>query len=103
MKLRPILLTLLCLPAIQGCKPMLYPVARAFGGPSEGELKLRRAAFDRLKATRATAKILVYPALRVRRGKPTRPRPPWRWSCCRATAGPTARRPKPPPTCPPRP
>ncbi len=64
MKLRPLLLTLLVLPGTQGCKPMLYPVARAFGGPSESELKLRRAAFDRLKAARATAKVLVYPALR---------------------------------------
>jgi hypothetical protein len=64
MKLRPLLLTLLVLPGSQGCKPMLYPVARAFGGPSEGELKLRRAAFDRLKAARASAKVLVYPALR---------------------------------------
>ncbi len=64
MKLRPLLLTLLVLPASQGCKPMLYPVARAFGSPSEGELQLRRAAFDRLKAARATAKVLVYPAFR---------------------------------------
>ncbi len=64
MKLRPLLLALLVLPGSQGCKPMLYPVARAFGGPAEGELKLRRVAFDRLKAARSTAKILVYPAFR---------------------------------------
>lgn len=43
------------------CKPLLYPVARAFGSPAEGELKLRRAAFERLKAQRATARILVHP------------------------------------------
>jgi hypothetical protein len=64
MKLRPLLLTLLVLPVIQGCKPMLYPVARAFGGPSEGELQLRRAAFERLKAARSTARVLVHPAFR---------------------------------------
>ncbi len=64
MKLRPLLLTLLVLPASQGCKPMLYPLARAFGSPSEGELQLRRAAFDRLNAARTTTKVLVYPAFR---------------------------------------
>ncbi len=58
-----LLLVLLFLPGGTGCKPMLYPVARAFGGPSETELKRCRAAFDRLKAQKDTAHIVVYSAL----------------------------------------
>lgn len=46
-----------------GCNVMLYPFARAFGGPSEAELKAARPAFDRMKATLATASWVVYPAL----------------------------------------
>ena len=57
-----LLLPLLLLPAIQGCTAMVYPLARAFGSPSEGELKRCRAAFERLKAGRSTARIVVYPA-----------------------------------------
>jgi hypothetical protein len=68
MRLRPLLLTLLFLPWSQGCKPLLYPLARAFGSPAESELKQRRAAFDRLKARRATAQIRVAPVLDPRRG-----------------------------------
>ncbi len=65
MNLRPLLLALL-LPGL-GCKPMLYPLARAFGGPSESELKLRRAAFERLKARQGTARLRVSPVLDPRR------------------------------------
>lgn len=60
----------LLLLAAPGCKPMLYPLARAFGGAPESELKLRRAAFDRLKARQATARIRVAPVLDPRRDQP---------------------------------
>lgn len=73
MNLKPACLALLLLPGTQGCKPMLYPLARAFGGASESELKLRRAAFERLKAQRASARILVAPVLDPRREQPTAP------------------------------
>lgn len=53
----------LLLVAGTGCKPMLYPLARAFGGASESEFKLRRAAFDRFKAVHATARVGVYPGV----------------------------------------
>lgn len=46
-----------------GCNVMLYPVARAFGGPSESELRACRPAFERMKATLLSARWLVYPAL----------------------------------------
>lgn len=61
MKRQALLVLLPLLLFSSACKPMLYPLALAFGGPSEGELKLRRVAFDRLKASKATARILVYP------------------------------------------
>jgi hypothetical protein len=41
---------------------MVYPLARAFGSPSEVELKQSRVAFERLKAGRFTARIVAYPA-----------------------------------------
>ena len=62
-RLLPLLLPLLLLPFIQGCVLMVYPLARAFGSPSESELKRCRAAFEHLKAGRFTARIVVYPAL----------------------------------------
>ena len=64
MRIRTILLplALLLLPVMQGCKLMVYPCARAFGSPSESELKQCRAAFERLKAGRFTAQAVVYPA-----------------------------------------
>ncbi len=52
---------LLSLPLQQGCAPLLYPVAQAFGSPSEGELSRRRLAFDRLKARKESARILIHP------------------------------------------
>ena len=57
------LLALLFLAGVPACKPMLYPAARAFGSPSEGELKKCRTAFIRLKDARATARIVVYAAI----------------------------------------
>lgn len=63
MKIRTILLLLpLLLPLIQGCTAMAYPFARAFGSPSESELKQYRSAFARLQAGRLIARIVVYPA-----------------------------------------
>lgn len=61
MDARPALALLLVLASGTGCRPMLYPFARAFGSPSEGELRERRAAFNRLKAQRGTWRILVHP------------------------------------------
>ena len=69
MKRRSLLVLLPLLLGTQACKPILYPLARAFGGPSEGELKLRRVAFDHLKAAKDTARILVYPMVDPRRAK----------------------------------
>ena len=63
MSIRTLLLPLLLLAGIQACKPMMYPLARAFGSPSEGELKKCRAAFDRLKTGQATLRLKLYPAL----------------------------------------
>jgi hypothetical protein len=57
-----LLLLLLLLPVIQGCALMVYPFARAFGSPSEGELQQCRVAFECLKAGRFTARIVAYPA-----------------------------------------
>jgi hypothetical protein len=63
MKRTTALTCLLLLLPQAGCKPLLYPVARAFGGPSEGELKNCRLAFDGLKASISKARIVVFPAL----------------------------------------
>ena len=41
---------------------MLYPLARAFGSPTESELRKCRVAFDDLKARWATARVVVYAA-----------------------------------------
>lgn len=51
---------------------MLYPAARAFGSPSEGELRKCRAAFARLKAELPTARLVVFPAC-----DPTGSKPGW--------------------------
>lgn len=64
MRLGPALSCLLVLVAPQfGCKSMLYPLARAFGSPSEGELKRCRATFEQFKSQRGTARIVVHSAL----------------------------------------
>ncbi len=58
----PACLALALLLGQPGCRAMLYPAARAFGAPAEGELKDCRAAFGRLQAGRGTVRIVVYPA-----------------------------------------
>lgn len=63
MRLRSAFFCMLLLLPQPGCKAMLYPVARAFGGPSEGELKRCRAAFERLKDQKGSARIIVFSAL----------------------------------------
>ena len=62
MKYFPLICLFLLLPVQQGCRPMMYPFARAFGSPSEGELAKCREAFDRLKSGRATVRVLAHPA-----------------------------------------
>jgi hypothetical protein len=44
------------------CKVLLYPAARAFGAPSERDLKACRLACERLKASPAAARLVVFPA-----------------------------------------
>jgi len=58
-----ILLVAMLIAPAWGCKPMLYPVARAFGGPSEGELKRCRVTFERLQAGRGSLRLQVSPAV----------------------------------------
>jgi len=48
---------------VQGCQLMMYPCARAFGSPSENELKHCRTAFEHLKEGRTTARTVIYPAV----------------------------------------
>ena len=68
--LRPVLILALGLAAATpvavqaGCEILLYPLARAFGSPSESELVLCRAAFARLQATFPTARRQVAPVWR---------------------------------------
>lgn len=63
MKYLPALACILLAAPNTGCKVMLYPLARAFGGPSETELKACRPAFKRMKATFSSARVVVYPAM----------------------------------------
>jgi len=55
---------------VQGCQLMMYPCARAFGSPSESELKQCRAAFEHLKEGRTTARTVVYPVVNPRQEQP---------------------------------
>ncbi len=50
-------------PLSAGGQWLLYPLARAFGGPSEAELAKCRTAFARLKADFPSSRVLVQPAL----------------------------------------
>lgn len=68
MKSSTCLLVLLLLSGSQGCRVMAYPFARAFGAPSEGELKACRQAFEHMKAQRSSARVLVFPAIEPVRG-----------------------------------
>lgn len=54
---------LLPAPLFAGGEWLLYPLARAFGGPSEAELVKCRVAFVRLKADFPISQVLVQPAL----------------------------------------
>jgi len=51
-----------------GCAVMLYPLARAFGSPSQGELQRCRYAFARFQATRATVTTVAYAPIDPRSG-----------------------------------
>ena len=63
MRYLALLAGLLMLGPSMGCKAMLYPMARAFGGPSEAELKHCRAAFNRMKVGFRTVPVVVFPAV----------------------------------------
>ena len=54
-------------PGRAGPELLLYPFARAFGGPSEAELVKCRAAFARLRTELPTSDLVVHPVL-VRSG-----------------------------------
>lgn len=70
---RPIgLLCLLTFPTLSGCRPMLYPLARAFGGPKESQLETIRPAFAVLEARARSGRVLVYPPLVIAAGEPRR-------------------------------
>ncbi|HJV90310.1 MAG TPA: hypothetical protein VJ623_08410 [Holophagaceae bacterium] len=59
----PVFLGLVLLGGSPGCSRLAYPFARAFGGPSEAELRACRPAFERMKAGLPTAVFVVHPAL----------------------------------------
>ena len=50
---------------------MMYPLARAFGGPKESELKKIRPAFAALETQIRTSAVVVYRPLVVRAGQPS--------------------------------
>jgi hypothetical protein len=54
---------LLLSPLHAGAEFLLYPFARAFGGPAESELKQCRVSFAKLQADFATSRVLVQPVL----------------------------------------
>jgi len=54
------LLLIICLVSVS-CKPLLYPLARLFGGPKESELKVMRENFIRLQKEISTSKMAVFP------------------------------------------
>jgi hypothetical protein len=49
---------------ITSCTPqvLLYPLARAFGGPKESDLKVLRENFSRMQQDLPTSKLAVYPS-----------------------------------------
>jgi hypothetical protein len=63
------LLTLLAVVVSAGCGPMMYPLARAFGGPKESELEECRVAFTEMKAGVAGGPVLVSTPIVVRQGR----------------------------------
>jgi hypothetical protein len=49
--------------SLASCTPMcLYPLARAFGGPKESELKVIRESFSRMQRDLPSSKLAVYPS-----------------------------------------
>lgn len=56
----------LATPTLQGCKAMAYPLALAFGGPTEPELKKIRPAFATLTTHARTGAVVVYPPLVIK-------------------------------------
>jgi hypothetical protein len=72
MKFVPTLAGFLLLFALPACRPMLYPAARAFGSPSEDELKRCRVAFEQFKARPAQAQIVVHEVVDPRGSGATR-------------------------------
>jgi len=66
-----LLLAVLIFPTLQGCRPMMYPAARAFGGPKESELKRIRPAFAALKTQARVGAVVVYRPLVVKTGQPS--------------------------------
>jgi len=50
-------------PLHAGTEILLYPLARAFGGPSESELVQCRRAFQHLQSSLATSRLVVQPVL----------------------------------------
>ncbi len=67
-RLSLILLALLC---TVGCQMMMYPVARAFGGAKESELKICRQAFMEMKTDIHSSSVVVFtPLVSNLKGKP---------------------------------
>lgn len=54
------ILSALLLALALGCHTLMIPVARAFGAPPESELRLRRAALERVQSQRGTLPLRVY-------------------------------------------
>ena len=59
------LLALFVLLSAIGCRMILYPAARAFGGAKESELKVCRQAFSEMKTNIKGGAIVVYPPMVV--------------------------------------
>jgi len=57
------LLVALCLSCCVGCHAMLYPLARAFGGAKESELKISRQAFAAMKTEVRGGSMVVFPTI----------------------------------------
>ena len=61
-----LILTLLMCLFITSCTPLvLYPLARAFGGPKESELKVIRENFSRMQQDLPSSRLAVFPSCLV--------------------------------------
>ena len=54
-----------CLISFSCTKICLYPLARAFGGPKESELKVIRKSFIRMKHDLSNSRLAIYPACMI--------------------------------------